>query len=821
MFKKRLKGLLAMLLAGSIAATAVPLTASATISDNHVSVCDGDDTKVVDKSEYKTLSLPVKNALLRQETDSSGDDRHISVSKDSESPLDEGDYYFYLCYYDEKQQSFKISNSAMKYENAVWDEINTWVTADPTLDTNKLFLCRKVTVNVNGNGENSEFNTKDLLDYLIVNQGKYTSNPALLALFTAKPNSIWEVNPRFTENPPFYIYQKDAATSISDFLLEYPHEKRLNLFEQSSIRVTALDPKTNREMEWGSFIESKLLDENGEPRKISDHFNDLFRAVPQEEGKKYDTDGWQLWAAVTSCGGLYEFSKVELDKKPDSIGVTELNKMQNSITFVYFPQVEIAPSLEVTAPVVGETPSFDYTIKDTVGGYSVNRVEWSCDNTLLSENDKFEAGKEYTVSVVLQPEAGLQFAETTKVKINGNDATTTLNPTDSTLEVSYTFEALTKATPYIKTAPTATAITYGETLSASTLKDAVVCYSESDKKAVAGTFTWKEAATKPTVADSNKTEYDVVFTPTDAKNYNTVETKITLIVNKAASAPGLPNKTMEVDYSKKKVSDITTLPEGWAWQDEDKDKALTVGTAVKATAVYTGADKGNYVTESVEVSITRQACTHTWDGGVVTKEATATQKGEKTYTCTVCKETKTEEVPALGAPKVGTEDTSDDGKATYKVTTASLTKGTVTYVAPTNKKKTTVTIPATVIIDGVNYKVTSIADNAFANNKKLIKITIGSNVTTIGKKAFYKCTSLTKITIPSKVKKIGKQASYGCKKLKTITIKTTKLNSKNVGSKAFKGIYAKATIKVPKSKLKSYKKLLKARGVGKKAKIKK
>ena len=288
----------------------------------------------------------MKNALLRQEKDSSGDDRHISVSKDSESPLDEGDYYFYLCYYDEEQQSFKISDSAKKYEKDVWDVINAWVNEDPNLDTNKLFLCRKVTVNVNnGNGVDSEFNTKDLLDYLIVNQGKYTTNQALLALFTAKPNSIWEVNPRFTENPSFYTYQKDAATSISDFLLEYPHEKRLNLFEQSSIRVTALDPKTSGEIEWGYFIESKLLDENGEPRKISDYFNDLFTAVPQEAGKKYDTDGWQLWAGVTSCGGLYNFSKVELDKKPDSIGVTELNKMQNSIAFVYFPQVEIALSL--------------------------------------------------------------------------------------------------------------------------------------------------------------------------------------------------------------------------------------------------------------------------------------------------------------------------------------------------------------------------------------------------------------------------------------------------------------------------------------------
>ena len=59
------------------------------------------------------------------------------------------------------------------------------------------------------------------------------------------------------------------------------------------------------------------------------------------------------------------------------------------------------------------------------------------------------------------------------------------------------------------------------------------------------------------------------------------------------------------------------------------------------------------------------------------------------------------------------------------------------------------------------------------------------------------------------------------KKLNKITIKTTKLTSKNVGNKAFKGISAKATIKVPKSKLASYKKLLKVKGVSSKAKIKK
>ena len=43
---------------------------------------------------------------------------------------------------------------------------------------------------------------------------------------------------------------------------------------------------------------------------------------------------------------------------------------------------------------------------------------------------------------------------------------------------------------------------------------------------------------------------------------------------------------------------------------------------------------------------------HAWDGGKVTKPATATETGIKTFTCTRCSATKTETIPATGSVDV-------------------------------------------------------------------------------------------------------------------------------------------------------------------------
>ncbi|MDE6626906.1 MAG: leucine-rich repeat domain-containing protein [Lachnospiraceae bacterium] len=146
-------------------------------------------------------------------------------------------------------------------------------------------------------------------------------------------------------------------------------------------------------------------------------------------------------------------------------------------------------------------------------------------------------------------------------------------------------------------------------------------------------------------------------------------------------------------------------------------------------------------------------------------------------------------------PDVGITKAVSTG--TYIVTKSSAKQKEVAYIKPTDKNKTSINIPASVNIDGYTYKVTGIASNALANNKKLTKVTVGKNITTIGKNAF-----------------------NGDKNLKTITIKSSKLTSKSIGKNAFKGTNKKLIIKVPKKKVKDYSKFMKKKG-NKNIKVKK
>ena len=141
------------------------------------------------------------------------------------------------------------------------------------------------------------------------------------------------------------------------------------------------------------------------------------------------------------------------------------------------------------------------------------------------------------------------------------------------------------------------------------------------------------------------------------------------------------------------------------------------------------------------------------------------------------------------------------GNLKYRVTANQV----VTCYGTTNSRVTKISIPSTVRYNGVTYRVTSIWANAFKKKSRLTTVSIGHNVSVIGKNAFYKCKKLKKVTIGTGLTQINPGAFRGVKKGCTITIKSLKL--KKVSSRIDQSV-SRMTVRVPKRKYTAYKKLL-------------
>ena len=253
---------------------------------------------------------------------------------------------------------------------------------------------------------------------------------------------------------------------------------------------------------------------------------------------------------------------------------------------------------------------------------------------------------------------------------------------------------------------------------------------------------------------------------------------------------------------------------------------LKVGETAKLTAVITPEDTTD--SKDLKYESSDKAVAEVSDAGVVTAKAagkaviTVSSAARPDVKATVeitvkAKGTDTPDTPSTDTPTTpstekpstpeapkavpakGSVHKSADGKLAFKVTKSDAKNGTVTVSKLLKKTVKTVTIPATVTIDGYTFKVTAVANNVFKNASRLKSIVIGANVKSIGKSSFYKC-----------------------KKLATITFKGIK--APGVGKNAFKSGKSKVTVKVPKkmkkSQLNKLKKALKKAGV-KKASYKK
>jgi hypothetical protein len=331
------------------------------------------------------------------------------------------------------------------------------------------------------------------------------------------------------------------------------------------------------------------------------------------------------------------------------------------------------------------------------------------------------------------------------------------------------------------------------------------------------------------------------------------------------------------DYKVKDHKDATCTEDGYTTSvckncgDEKKETIKATGhqhTEVrgtkKATCIeegYTGdtycADCGNMIFTGKKIEKTD----HTWDNGVVSKDPTCTEKGSKTYTCAVCRETKTEEIPATGHQnkevrdkkaatctkagytgdtyckdcgellKTGKETdalghTWGKGKVTRKSTYTAA--GQITYTCSRCGEKRVITTKklfypkagTKYTVAGCQYKVIKAGAEVslVGTNKNAKSVTIPAvikvkgvtyKVTSIGAKAFNGSKKLTKVTVGANIKKISNNAFFKCKSLKTVTIKSVLLTKKTANKKAFKGVNKKMVIKVPKKVKKAYVKIFK------------
>ena len=113
-----------------------------------------------------------------------------------------------------------------------------------------------------------------------------------------------------------------------------------------------------------------------------------------------------------------------------------------------------------------------------------------------------------------------------------------------------------------------------------------------------------------------------------------------------------------------------------------------------------------------------------------------------------------------------------------------------------DKPKGTLNIPATVTINGTEYSVTSIGNDAFWDCSSLQSVTIPNSVTSIGNDAFENCSSLQSVTIPNSVTSIGNYAFENCSSLQSVTIPNSVTS---IGDFAFSGCSSLQSVTIPNS----------------------
>ena len=184
----------------------------------------------------------------------------------------------------------------------------------------------------------------------------------------------------------------------------------------------------------------------------------------------------------------------------------------------------------------------------TISGFSAGINYFSAITAYSSTGEESGYSVELSFSI---PSAG----GTTAPGVGTVSQSVTFTPSDTSNYQPVSFSVnvtVLQATPLITTQPTASAITYGQTLASSSLLGGAA--------SVPGAFAFTAAATIPAAGTASQS---VTFTPTDTVNYQTITTSVNVTVNTAVTAAtvALGNLAASYDGTPKSAS-ATTSPAG-------------------------------------------------------------------------------------------------------------------------------------------------------------------------------------------------------------------------------------------------------------------
>ena len=376
------------------------------------------------------------------------------------------------------------------------------------------------------------------------------------------------------------------------------------------------------------------------------------------------------------------------------------------------------------------------------------------------------------------------------------------------------------------------------------------------------------------------TEVRNVKEATCTKEGYTGDTYCTDCGEKLSDGKSIPKK--DHDYEVKEHKDATCTKAGYTLfickkcRNEKREEIPAAGhlhteikNAKEATCMkagYTGDMYCKDCGEKISSGEVIAKLAHTWDEGEVTTAPTCTKPGVRTYTCSVCKATRTETIKATGHLHTEIRNKKDASctengytgdtyckdceellkkgetvdvlghqwKETKRAEPSYTEDGQIIYTcnrcgeqkAETLEKLAYPKAGTKYTVAGCQYKVTKAGAEVslIKANKKAKRVTIPAvikvngvtyKVTSIGAKAFNGNKKLTKVTIGINIKKISNNAFYKCRSLKMVTIKSVLLTKKTANKKAFKGVNKKMVIKVPKKVKKVYVKIFKGVKVNK------